>query len=123
MLTVPRQLLDQLTAVFHYLRIGKPVSPLAIPPELPDDELRQLLTYVNRFLVEYSALAGSLERLAQGELDLQPLASRMAVAQALKTLQANLRHLTWKTQQVAAGDLTQQVDFLGDFSRAFNSMT
>jgi len=123
MLTVSRELLDQLTATFHYLRVGKPVAPLVIPEELPDNELRQLMTYVNRFLVEYDAFAKSLAQLAQGELDLPPRASQMAAAQALKTLQSNLRHLTWKTQQVAAGDLSQQVDFMGAFSQAFNSMT
>lgn len=41
----------------------------------------------------------------------------------LKGLQASLRHLTWKTQQIAAGDFEQKVDFMGDFSVAFNSMT
>ena len=45
-----------------------------------------------------------------------------ALGGQLKTLQASLRHLTWQVQQVAAGDLTQQVDFLGDFSAAFNQM-
>ncbi len=123
MLTVAPELLDRLTAVFHYLRIGKPVGPLDIPSDLPDNELRQLMTYVNRFLVEYDAFARALAQMALGDLDLKPLASRMAVAQSLKTLQSNLRHLTWKTQQVAAGDLTQQVDFMGAFSQAFNSMT
>lgn len=41
---------------------------------------------------------------------------------ALKSLQAHLRHLTWQVQQVEQGDLTQRVDFLGDFSVAFNKM-
>jgi len=47
----------------------------------------------------------------------------MAVVQSFKALQSNLKHLTWKTQQIAAGDLEQKVDFMGDFSVAFNSMT
>ena len=47
----------------------------------------------------------------------------MPVVQSLKALQSNLRHLTWKTQQIAAGDLEQRVDFMGDFSIAFNRMT
>lgn len=41
----------------------------------------------------------------------------------IKTLQANLRHLAWQCRTVAAGDLTQQVDFMGELSEAFNSMT
>lgn len=44
------------------------------------------------------------------------------LAGSLKTLNANLRHLTWQTKQIAQGDLTQRVDFLGDFSVSFNRM-
>jgi PAS domain S-box-containing protein len=41
----------------------------------------------------------------------------------LKALQSNLRHLTWQTSMVADGDFSQRVDFMGDFSKAFNKMT
>ena len=47
----------------------------------------------------------------------------MPVVQSLKALQSNLRHLTFKTQEIAAGDLEQRIDFMGDFSIAFNQMT
>jgi diguanylate cyclase (GGDEF)-like protein/PAS domain S-box-containing protein len=41
---------------------------------------------------------------------------------ALKTLQANLRHITWQTTMVASGDFTQRVEFMGEFSQSFNAM-
>jgi diguanylate cyclase (GGDEF)-like protein/PAS domain S-box-containing protein len=41
----------------------------------------------------------------------------------LKTLQANLKHMTWQTQMIASGDFSQRLDFMGDFSKAFNAMT
>ncbi len=41
----------------------------------------------------------------------------------LKGLQANLNHMTWLTRCVADGDLEQRMDFIGEFSSAFNSMT
>lgn len=41
----------------------------------------------------------------------------------LKTLYANLNHLTWQAKQVAAGDYSQHVSYLGEFSEAFNTMT
>jgi diguanylate cyclase (GGDEF)-like protein len=44
------------------------------------------------------------------------------LAGSLKALRANLKHLTWQTKQIAQGDLTQRIDFLGEFSCAFNSM-
>ncbi len=40
----------------------------------------------------------------------------------LKSLQANLRHLTWQTEMVASGDFTQRVEFMGKFSHSFNAM-
>ncbi len=123
MITVEEELIDQITATFHYLRTGKVPSALPIPDDLPDNEVRQLITYVNRFLVEFANFAEAMEQIARGELDTRPLFGRMAGVHSFKALQSNLRHLTWKTQQVAAGDLEQQVDFMGDFSTAFNSMT
>jgi adenylate cyclase len=63
-----------------------------------------------------------MEQIAQGDLNIPPIISKMAVVHSFKALQSNLKHLTWKTQQIAAGDLEQRVDFMGDFSTAFNSM-
>lgn len=44
------------------------------------------------------------------------------IAGTLKTLQANLRHMTWQTKMIASGDFTQRVEFMGEFSQSFNSM-
>ncbi len=41
---------------------------------------------------------------------------------ALKTLQANLRHLGWIAKTVAEGDYTQRVEYMGEFASSFNSM-
>ena len=123
MIAVEEELIDQITAMFHYLRTGKVPQPIPIPNDLPDNEVRQLLTYLNRFLVEFALFTESMAQVAQGELDIRPMAGRMAVTHSFKALQSNLKHLTWKTQQIAAGDLEQRVDFMGDFSIAFNTMT
>ena len=123
MLTVKEDIIDTITATMHYLRTGKVPPPIAIPEDLPDNEIRQLITYVNRFLVDFEPFAKAMEKIAQGELDTHPLRGGMSVVHSLKALHSNLRHLTWKTQQIAAGDLEQRVDFMGDFSAAFNSMT
>lgn len=40
----------------------------------------------------------------------------------LKNLHASLNHLTWQAKQVAAGDYSQKVSYLGEFSEAFNTM-
>jgi len=59
--------------------------------------------------------------LSNGDLDSQLLAKGIS-AGGLKSLQSNLRHLTWQAQQIAAGDFSQRIDFMGDFSEAFNHM-
>jgi adenylate cyclase len=123
MIAVKEELIDKITETIHYLRTGKVLRPIPIPDDLPDNEMRQLLTYVNRFLVEFATFSEALDQIAQGELDTRPLLGRMAVVHAFKALQSNLKHLTWKTQQIAGGDLEQKVDFMGDFSTAFNTMT
>ena len=61
------------------------------------------------------------ESLARGNLKTQ--VSRTNIfAMPLKGLQSSLAHLTWQANQVAAGDLSQQVHFLGEFSNSFNLM-
>jgi len=59
--------------------------------------------------------------ISKGDLG-QPLSLRGSLAGSLKNLDAALRHLTYQTQCVAAGDFTQRVDFMGEFSEAYNSM-
>ncbi|MGE9985162.1 GGDEF domain-containing protein [Desulfovibrio sp. SGI.169] len=48
--------------------------------------------------------------------------SKGCVVGALKTLQANLSHLTWQTQRIANGEYQHRVNFMGEFSTAFNQM-
>jgi len=74
-------------------------------------ELYSELLVIRRFLL---AVAG-------GDLSIE-LKTKGYLGGALKTLQSHLKHLTWQTQMIAGGDFTQRVDFMGDFSIAFNSM-
>ncbi len=123
MIPVEEALLDSITAALHHLRTGKVPPPIPIPENLPDNELRQLITYLNRFLTEFAPFAEAMEQIARGDLEARLPMGRMPVVQSLKALHSNLKHLTYKTQQIAAGDLEQRVDFMGDFSIAFNRMT
>ncbi|MEO5357705.1 MAG: GGDEF domain-containing protein [Nitrospirae bacterium YQR-1] len=51
-----------------------------------------------------------------------PVHKKGYIAGTIKGLQASLRHLTWQTKAIAKGDFTQRVDFMGEFSAAFNVM-
>lgn len=86
-----------------------------------DPELAAIVKRIGHFLAMLDEAQRYAIRLADG--DLSATAARDNIfSMPLKALQANLKHLIWQTEQVAAGDLNQQVHFLGEFSVAFNSM-
>lgn len=114
-------LLEQIDARIRALSAGQTAAPLAGPPEssLPALALVQSL---NELIANFELLRDFSVSLASGRLD-HVAPARLQILAPLKSLQANLKHLTWQTQEVAAGNLDQRVDFLGDFSIAFNRMT
>lgn len=93
-----------------------------LPEELPieaelrnDPDFQKLYNYTLALRELSAALhGGDLQRLVSG---------KGFILANLKALQSNLRHLTWQTKKVAEGDFSQKVDFLGEFSEAFNEMT
>jgi two-component system, NtrC family, sensor kinase len=105
--------MSPLAEILAQLAAGR--IPTEVPPDCDSrEELQQLIDY----LIELNRFTGAI---AAGELT-ATLRRGGPIAGSLKGLHANLRHLTWQTQQVADGDFDQRVDFLGEFSIAFNSM-
>ena len=91
--------------------------------QLPDDfqELGKAMQYLAQCNAETTTLSKAL---AKGDLNYAFLPHpENEIAAPLKALHASLKHLTWQTQQVARGDYQQQVNFMGDFAQAFNTMT
>jgi hypothetical protein len=86
-----------------------------------DPELKELGETVNRLVSTYNEMRGFILSLAQGNLEVPPPLHNL-LASPFKQLQASLLHLTWQTRQIAAGDYSQRIYFMGDFSTAFNSM-
>jgi phosphoserine phosphatase RsbU/P len=123
MLSIEEERIDQLTEALHLLLNGKQALPVELPSQHPDDEIRQLTGYVNRLIVEYDSLVTSMFAMSRGELFTDPPKGGLKLIPAFKTLQSNLRHLTWVTQQIASGNFGHKVDFMGEFSNAFNKMT
>ena len=90
-----------------------------VPPELPQDLAAK--DEFARLYADLLELRRCIMAIASGDLSTSTTIKGYTVG-ALKTLQANLKHMTWQTQTIAAGDFSQRLDFLGDFSKAFNSM-
>lgn len=123
MIHVDEKDIDRITEVFYLLLNGKTPPPVQLAEDYPDNEIKQLAGYINRFLEEYNHATELTCNLSKGDLDFQSPRGKTGFFHSLKNLQANLRHLTWKTQEIAKGDFAHEVDFMGDFSAAFNSMT
>ncbi|MBW2439635.1 MAG: response regulator, partial [Deltaproteobacteria bacterium] len=123
MLNVKEEDIDRITEVFYLLLKGKKPPLIELPEDYPDNEIKQAVGYINRFLKEYNGSTDLVNTLARGDLNFEAPKGKLIILQSLKNLQASLRHLTWTTQQIARGDFSHEVDFMGDFSAAFNSMT
>ncbi len=123
MITVKKEYIDRITETFYLLLKGKKPAPIDLPEDYPDNEIRQATGYINRFLDEYNCATDVISALSKGDLYFEARKGKISLLQTLKNLQANLRHLTWTTKQIAEGNFDQRIDYMGGFSEAFNSMT
>lgn len=86
------------------------------------EELGGIAERIGRLKLLIDQMTSYALKLVGGDLDVDPPPRANYLAGGLKQLQAQLRHLSWQAQCVADGDLSQHVDFMGDFSRSFNRM-
>jgi soluble cytochrome b562 len=86
----------------------------------PND--RQFTEVFNQLIAFMEEIHQFIVPLARGELGDVKLSPKNFLASPFKELHSRLRHLTWQAKQVASGDYAQRVDFMGDFSEAFNFM-
>ncbi len=110
-----------LTAYLKALADGRTPAPLDAGLAAGDGAWTALLAEADRVATASLAMRAFAGALGEGCIDYAPPA-HVPMLGPLKSLQANLRHLTWQAQQVADGNLDQRVDFLGDFSTAFNRL-
>jgi signal transduction histidine kinase len=115
-----REALAAVTRRLEALMEGRPVPPAATESE--PEGIAELSSSVDRLVAFFSETRDFALALAQGDLGKELPATRNLLASPFKELHSRLVHLTWQTEQVAHGDYSQRVDFMGDFSAAFNSM-
>lgn len=104
----------------HYidsLLQNRPVELEEVPPQL--EGLQARIAKLSDMLQELKDYASDL---GAGNVDTTPPSRRNYLASGLKQLQSQMLHLTWQTQRVAKGDYLQRIDFMGEFSSAFNEM-
>ncbi|MFA5712896.1 MAG: PAS domain-containing sensor histidine kinase [Bacteroidales bacterium] len=89
--------------------------------EVEGAELRELLKSVQNTLLYLSEAKEFVLSLSNGNLEVEPPIFNPLIS-PLKQLHSNLRHLVWQIGQVAKGDYSQNLDFLGEFSLHFNRL-
>jgi len=112
-----------ITALLEYMRdviYDSDKAALAVD-ELPEafQDLGHGLKYFAECVIETKGLAFALSK---GDLTVGLPQRGNEIAAPLKSLHASLKHLTWQAQQIEQGDYKQRVQFMGDFSIAFNKM-
>lgn len=119
MRTMPKEDIDLLLEQLRTILLNKPLSQKkqVEAPELA--MLQEGIFYLADCLAEANNF---LHHLQIGELDATPPGRHNFLAGSLKELHSALKHLTWQANQVANGDYSQSVNFLGDFSTSFNQM-
>ena len=66
-------------------------------------------------------LRESIKSIGSGDLS-EKLSGSGYLMGTIKNLQSTLRNLVWQTKAISKSDFSNRVEFLGDFSEAFNSM-
>jgi diguanylate cyclase (GGDEF)-like protein len=106
---------DEITAaILEGLASGK------IPRDVPDEcaysaELTRIAEHQRR--IQRAALA-----LGNGDLSVDLEGVEGTLAESLRMLQGSMRRIVSQSRQAVAGDFSQRVDFMGEFSNAFNTM-
>ena len=93
---------------------NKPYIPLR--SENVSDGVKLLESRINMLAYNLKQLYEFLIELSQGNLNVDIPPRTNYLASGAKQLHANLAHLTWQAQQIAEGDYSQNVDFMGELA-------
>ncbi len=110
-------LFDYLKSILYDSKT-KPLDLNTLDPSFV--KLGKGLQYLEHAIEEMRAYS---EALSKGSLSCPIPARDNPLCANLKNIHSNLNHLTWQAKQVAKGDYSQTVSYLGEFSEAFNAMT
>ena len=107
-------------------RVLDDVLEARTPQPIPEDgcaaQALPLVRSANRLVHFMEELAVFVLPLTRGELSVPQPSRNNYMAAPFKELHSRLSELTWQANQVARGDYSQRIAFLGEFSQAFNSM-
>lgn len=115
---ISQQFLEELQRIVQHKPLSEEFHALSTPSDSVLN-LKEGFEYLSTSLLEVNHF---LTAICQGNLQVPVPERYNFFAGPLKEIHSILNHLTWQTIQVAKGDYTQHIDYLGDFSTHFNSM-
>ena len=98
--------------------IEKLLSSRIIPELQGEDAKNPLLKKIHD---DIKAIRETCTAFSAGNFD-GAITTRGVIPGCLKSIQANLRHLSWQIQEIGKGDYSQRINFMGEFSTCFNQM-
>lgn len=98
------------------------IPDLIVYDNKSDEEMLRLAAKINKLITAVSEIHDFVHPLAKGELQDISINRWNLMGSPFKELHSRLLNLTWQAGQIANGDYSQRIDFMGDFSRSFNSM-
>jgi diguanylate cyclase (GGDEF)-like protein len=112
--------LDTLKASLDGLLCGKYLTQETLHSDNPElQAIGERIQLLSRQMEEMKDYAAALSR---GNLDVDFPPRSNYLTSGLKDLHANMLHLVWKVEQIARGNYSQKVDFMGLISDSFNQM-
>jgi len=114
-------MIENITAKLAILLQGK-VPEKIDTGNITDEHEQNLANRLNQLITFMQEVHDFIIPLSKGELTEINMSPQNFFGSPFKELHSRLLHITWQANQVANGDFSQRVDFMGDFSEAFNSM-
>ncbi len=115
------KIINDITNALDMVLMNKKCTLLDL--ETIPDSIRPIYEKLNTLINHIDEVNSSLVALSIGNLDVELPPRNNYLAGPLKQLFSNLIHLTWQTERIANGEYGHKVNFMGDFSNYFNSMT
>jgi hypothetical protein len=114
-------MIDKSIETLRVLLQGNLPEPIDLR-EILDERERDLAKMMNQLIIFMQEVHSFILPLSKGELAEIKISPKNFFGSPFKELHSRLLHLTWQANQLANGDFSQRVDFMGDFSTAFNHM-
>ncbi len=110
-----QQVIEKLkTGIPSKIKLSKDLNTIDPDLKVLSEEIQSLVQHQHQRNIFLMALAnGKLEDQADYYKNLPG---------SIKQLHSDLMHLNWQAKQIIAGDLSQKVSFMGDFSDSFNQI-